>query len=100
MGAEKLGWSQRVISDNLTELSKNGKSAENAKPDPLLRLYGEINTDGLRESIEQHDIRVPLVIKNDNTIISGCRRCKAAVEMGKVEVPVDVKSYASDRKEN
>lgn len=64
-----------------------------------LKLYGEINTDGLRENIEQHDIRVPLIIKGDDTIISGCRRCKAAVELGKKQVPVDVKSYSSDLEE-
>lgn len=32
---EKLGWSQQIISNDLAELTKNGKSAENGKPDPL-----------------------------------------------------------------
>ncbi|MDP3064876.1 MAG: DNA methyltransferase, partial [Chloroflexota bacterium] len=33
--AERLGWSQQVISNDLAELTKNGNSAENGKPDPL-----------------------------------------------------------------
>ncbi|MBA7624896.1 hypothetical protein ES703_32310 [subsurface metagenome] len=32
---EKLGWSQKTISDDLESFSKNAKSAENTKPDPL-----------------------------------------------------------------
>jgi len=33
--AEKLGWSRETISDDLESFGKNGKSAENTKPDPL-----------------------------------------------------------------
>ena len=33
--AERLGWSQQIISNDLAEFTKNGNSAENGKPDPL-----------------------------------------------------------------
>ncbi|MBA7549309.1 hypothetical protein ES705_41788 [subsurface metagenome] len=33
--AEKLGWSRETISDDLESFGKNGRNAENTKPDPL-----------------------------------------------------------------
>lgn len=69
-------------------------------PHPIsLKLYGELNTDGLKERIREDGILVPLVIKEDNTIVSGCRRWKSAMELELDTVPVELKSYATELEE-
>jgi ParB-like chromosome segregation protein Spo0J len=62
-------------------------------------LYGEINVDSLVDSIKEYGILVSLVIKSNNSITSGCRRWKAAIEIGLPEVPVEVKDYADEWEE-
>lgn len=61
-----------------------------------IEIYGEINIDDIRDSIKQYGIMVPLIIKDDGTIISGCRRWTAAIELGLDKVPVEVKIYKDE----
>jgi len=68
---------------------------EDLQPHPLsLNLYGEDDIDAsFIESIKESGIRVPLVIKSNGFIISGCRRWKAAKFLGLQEVPVVIETY-------
>jgi len=74
--------------------------------DPLVEISGwqanrpargsviqRMDTTDLLESIDRDGIRVPLVIKGDGIIISGCRRWKAALQLGLISVPVEVRSF-------
>ena len=57
------------------------------------------NTIDLLESIERDGILVPLVISEDGIIISGCRRWKAALQLGLTSVPVEVRSFENEVEE-
>jgi len=80
--------------------------------DPLVEISGwqanrpargsviqTMDTTDLLESIEWDGILVPLVIKEDSIIISGCRRWKAALQLGLTSVPVEVKSFKNEIEE-
>ncbi len=92
------------------------------KPHPLsARLYGVIDpleisgwqadrpargsviqrmdTTDLLESIDRGGILMPLVINEDGIIISGCRRWKAALQVGLTSVPVEVRSFKNEIEE-
>jgi len=92
------------------------------KPHPLsARLYGVIDpleisgwqvdrpargsviqrtdTTDLLESIDRDGIRDPLVVNEDGIIISGCRRWKAALQVGLTSVPVEVRSFKNEVEE-
>lgn len=71
------------------------RSPESAR----LAVIDRTNTMDLVESIERKGILVPLVINKDGIIISGCRRWKAALELGLRRVPVEVKSFENEVEE-
>ncbi len=71
------------------------RSPESAR----LTVIDRTNTIDLLESIERKGILVPLVINEEGVIISGCRRWKAALELGLPRVPVEVKSFESEIEE-
>jgi len=52
-----------------------------------------VDTTDLLESIDRDGILVPLVINEEGIIISGCRRWKAALQLGLTSVPVEVRSF-------
>lgn len=60
-------------------------------------LYGEeqLPVDFV-ESIDRHGIREPLVITDEDRIVSGHRRWQASKELGLERVPVMVESYDSE----
>lgn len=60
-------------------------------------VYGDLTLEpDFIDSIEQHGILEPILIKSDGTIISGHRRYTAASEVGLDEVPVREVSFDSD----
>ena len=65
------------------------------KPHPLnIKLYGEEEVDeGLVASIKEKGILVPIVIKEDKTIISGHRRWVAAKKAGLKTIPARVATF-------
>src|SRR5690606_7266470 len=73
-------------------------SVTGQKPHPLNRtIYGdEAPPADFIESVRRHGIMVPLVIKEDGTIISGHRRWQAALALGMETVPVQIVGYADD----
>ena len=63
-------------------------------------VYGDLTLEpDFIDSIEQHGILEPVLIKSDGTIISGHRRYTAASEVGLDEVPVREVSFDSDLEE-
>jgi len=61
------------------------------------RIYGVTQPDAdLIESIRQHGILEPLIIKADRTIVSGHRRWQAALSLGLRLVPVHEVAFASE----
>ncbi|MFW5652529.1 MAG: ParB N-terminal domain-containing protein, partial [Planctomycetota bacterium] len=62
-------------------------------------IYSNRPDDDLVNSIRKYGIRVPLIVKADNTIISGHRRWAAAKKAGLESVPVDVVEFESEADE-
>ena len=62
-------------------------------------VFQRMNTTDLLKSIDRDGIRVPLVINEDGIIISGCRRWKAALQLGLTSVPVEVRSFKNEIEE-
>jgi ParB family chromosome partitioning protein len=63
-------------------------------------VYGDLTLEpDFIDSIEQHGVLEPILIKSDGTIISGHRRYAAALEIGLDQVPVREVSYDSELKE-
>jgi len=58
-----------------------------------------MDTTDLLKSIDRDGILVPLVINEDGIIISGCRRWKAALQLGLTSVPVEVRSFKNEVEE-
>jgi len=58
-----------------------------------------LDTSDLLKSIDRDGILVPLVINEDGIIISGCRRWKAALQLGLTSVPVEVRSFKNEVEE-
>lgn len=71
------------------------RSPESAR----LSVIDRMNTIDLVESIERKGILVPLVITEGGVIISGCRRWKAALELGLPQVPVEVEFFENEVEE-
>ena len=79
----------------LTSSSINPKSLH---PHPLnASIYGS-DEDYLElvELIRSSGWLKPLVITKDNVIISGHRRCQAAIELGRETVPVEVREFENE----
>lgn len=51
------------------------------------------------ESIKRNGIRTPLIINENRIIISGCRRWKAALQLGLTSVPCEVRSFENEDEE-
>lgn len=63
-------------------------------------VYGDLTIEpDFIDSIAQHGILEPILIKSDGTIISGHRRYAGALEVGLDEVPVREVSYDSELEE-
>jgi len=72
------------------------------KPHPEnVKIYGyNENVSDLVEQITKSNGRItPLLIKDDNTIISGHRRYKACQQIGIEEVPVEIRSFENETDE-
>ncbi|MBQ8373476.1 MAG: ParB N-terminal domain-containing protein [Candidatus Methanomethylophilaceae archaeon] len=70
-------------------------------PDDLIPYENNprLNDDtvpALKDSIEEFDFLVPIVVNKDGTILSGHTRLKAAKELGLKEVPVIVAEHLDD----
>lgn len=53
--------------------------------------------DGVAMSIEQFGFTVPIVVDEDNVIITGHTRRKAAIQLGMKEVPIIVATHLSEQ---
>ena len=63
-------------------------------------IYGDEELpEGFIESIDNHGILVPLVVKKDGTIISGHRRWRAAKALKIRTVPVKIVDYDNELEE-
>jgi protein gp37 len=71
------------------------KSPNDLRPHPMnVEIYGAEEADpDLVDSIRHRGILDPLVIREDNTILSGHRRCVAAKALGLDRVPVRVVAF-------
>ncbi len=71
------------------------KSPNDLRPHPMnVEIYGAEEADpDLVDSIRRRGILDPLVIRDDNTILSGHRRCVAAKALGLDRVPVRVVTF-------
>lgn len=69
------------------------------KPHPLNeKIYGNIDTSTdieFEKSIKNQGILSPVVIDNNNVIISGHRRVSAAINLGIELVPVEIRDFGS-----
>ena len=77
------------------------RSPKALKSHPVsVAIYGDESADdGLVESVRESGVLVPLVVKDDNTVISGHRRLRAALACELASVPVTVVSFADERAE-
>lgn len=71
------------------------KNPKELRPHPMnVEIYGtEVADPDLVESIRRRGILDPLVIREDNTVLSGHRRRAAAIAIGVDRVPVRVVSF-------
>lgn len=76
------------------------------EPDTLSRhplnqeVYGDLTLEpDFIESIRQHGILEPILIKSDGTIISGHRRYAAAIDIGLNEIPTREVAFESELEE-
>lgn len=80
----------------MTGLAYNvNKNPRDLKPHPLnTQIYGvEVADEDLIDSIKSKGILEPIVIKDDNTILSGHRRWAASKELGIDRVPCRVLTF-------
>lgn len=84
--------------ENMSESQHDYRDIEELTRHPLNQeVYGDLTLEpDFIDSIEQHGILEPILIKPDGTIISGHRRYTAALEVGLDEIPVREVSYDSD----
>ncbi len=87
--------------ENMSESQHEYRDLEELNRHPLNQdVYGDLTLEpDFIDSIEQHGILEPILIKPDGTIISGHRRYAAALEVGLDEVPVREVSYDSELEE-
>jgi len=85
----------------MSESQHEYRDSEELTRHPLNQdVYGDLTLEpDFIDSIKQHGILEPLLIKSDGTIISGHRRYAAALEVGLTEIPVREVSYDSDLEE-
>jgi len=78
-----------------------GWRADSVRSPELARLtvIESMNTTDLLKSIDRDGILVPLVINEGGVIISGCRRWKAALQLGLTSVPVELRSFENEIEE-
>jgi len=83
----------KIISDTFDNVIKHPREL---KPHPLnIEIYGEENVDSdLVKSIKLKGILEPLVIKEDNTILSGHRRWKAAKSLKISKLPCRIITFS------
>ena len=76
---------------NVSELRENPLS---------LAIYGaEEDIADLVESVREHGILTPLLVREDGTIISGHRRFRAARQLGYEAVPCELIAFSSQEEE-
>jgi len=77
------------------------KDAMMFEPHPLNKeIYGEDELDDLfLEDIRENGVREPIVVNPNGMIISGHRRWKAAVKVGRYDIPVRVEKYLDSKEE-
>jgi len=87
--------------ENMSESQHDYRDIEELTRHPLNQdVYGDLTLEpDFIDSIEQHGILEPILIKSDGIIISGHRRYAAALEVGLDEIPVREVSYDSDLEE-
>ena len=88
----------KIISDTFDNVIKHPREL---KPHPLnIEIYGEENVDSdLVKSIKLKGILEPLVIKEDNTILSGHRRWKAAKSLKLDKLPCRIITFSDPLEE-
>ena len=88
----------KISSDEFSNVIKHPREL---KPHPLnIEIYGEENVDAdLVKSIKLKGILEPLVIKEDNTILSGHRRWKAAKSLKLDKLPCRIITFSDPLEE-
>jgi len=62
-------------------------------------IYGNGSIDDLKESISKYGLDQPLIINENNRLLSGHRRLKALQELGYEDVPVQVRTFTDPNHE-
>ena len=76
------------------------KSIGELTPHPLNKdIYGDENVQELADSIRKNGLVNPLIVNQDNVIISGHRRYYACLSLGMKEVPCEILAFDDENEE-